>query len=155
MNYFIPGFENDGIITVNELVLKDGVDIDELQEKVAHLCSEVKTWHSETGFVGGYVSMKTGLISNAGSTVGQPVNSDNKRIVHITTFWNPATINGEKVDAYTAHEQSHLSDTFQPLFEDVLSLAEQSIEPVYELMWAGGAYNSEDAKKAQESSGRK
>ena len=37
------------------------------------LCENVKTYHSDTGFVGGFVAMNSGQISNEGSTIGQPV----------------------------------------------------------------------------------
>lgn len=45
--------------------------MDDLQERVAMLCENVKTYHSETGFVGGFVCKNMGQFSNEGSSVGQ------------------------------------------------------------------------------------
>jgi hypothetical protein len=45
--------------------------------------------HSDTGFVGGFDSLNSGLVSNEGSTNGQTVTSDMKgREALIVTFWN-------------------------------------------------------------------
>jgi hypothetical protein len=62
--------------------------------------------HSDTGFVGGFFSFNSGLVSNEGSTIGQTVTSDMKgREALIGTFWN----------SFEDYERSHRSDTFQPL----------------------------------------
>jgi hypothetical protein len=53
------------------VVLRDGYTVDDLQERVAMLCENVKTYHSETGFVGGFVVMNSGDISNEGSTIAR------------------------------------------------------------------------------------
>jgi len=45
---------------------------------VAFLCENVKTYHSDTGFVGGFVALNSGAVSNEGSTIGQAVESENK-----------------------------------------------------------------------------
>ena len=71
----IDGFPSDGVVTVNRVVLRPGYTVDDLEERVALLCENVKTWHSETGFVGGFVCLNSGMISNEGSTVGQAVSS--------------------------------------------------------------------------------
>ena len=151
MNNFINGLNSDGIITINRVILKEGYTVDDLEERVAYLCENVKVHHSTTGFVGGFVCLNKGNISNAGSTTGKAVDNEMKdKEALIITFWNGAEINGEKVDAFTAHEQSHLSTTFQPLFERVLEISESAEEPVYELLWSGAKYSEEDAKKALE-----
>ena len=51
MSGFIPNFPHDGVVTVNRVILKPEYTIDDLQERVAVLCENVKTYHSETGFV--------------------------------------------------------------------------------------------------------
>ena len=113
MSGFIPNFPHDGVVTVNRVILKDGYTVDDLQERVALLCENVKTYHSETGFVGGLVALNTGDISNEGSTVGQAVESELKgKEALIITFWK----------SFAEHEESHRSETFQPLFEKVLEL---------------------------------
>ena len=137
----IANFPHDGIVTVNTVILKDGFTVDDLQERVAQLCENVKTYHSETGFVGGFVALNSGQVSNEGSTIGQAVESDLKgKEAIITTFW----------ESFEEHEASHRSDTFQPLFENVLELCENGNEEIaYEMMWSGEAYSAEQAKAAK------
>ena len=142
MSGLIAGFPHDGVVTVNRVILKDEYSVDDLQERVAVLCENVKTYHSETGFVGGFVCLNSGQVSNEGSTVGQAVESPLKgKEALIVTFWN----------SFEDHEESHKSDTFQPLFEQVLELCENGNEEIaYEMQWAGKAYSAEEAKAAQE-----
>lgn len=137
----ISGFSTDGIVTVNRLILKPEYTVEDLEERVAGLCENVKTYHSETGFVGGFVMMNTGAISNEGSTVGQAVESPlkNKEAL-VVTFWQ----------SMAQHEESHRSPTFQPLFKHVLDLCENGNEEVaYQMLWSGKAYNSEQAREAR------
>lgn len=137
----INGFPNDGVVTINRVLLKPGRDIDDLQERVALLCENVKTYHSETGFIGGFVCLNSGQISNEGSTVGQAVESALKdREALIITFWR----------SFEEHEASHRSPTFQPLFRDVLELCENGNEEIaYSMLWSGQAYSAEEARAAQ------
>jgi len=137
----ITNFPADGVVTVNRVILKDGYTVDDLQERVAVLCENVKTYHSDTGFVGGFVCLNSGNISNEGSTVGQAVESPLKgREALIITFWR----------TFEDHERSHRSDTFQPLFREVLELCENGNEELaYEMLWQGAAYSAEEAAKAR------
>ena len=137
----INNFPHDGIVTINRVILKPEYTVDDLQERVAMLCENVKTYHSETGFVGGFVSLNSGMVSNEGSTIGQAVESPLKgREALIITFWN----------SFEDHEKSHRSETFQPLFEEVLELCENGNEEIaYEMLWSGAAYSPEDAKAAK------
>jgi hypothetical protein len=139
---FIPNFPHDGVVTINRVILKPGYTVDDLQERVAMLCENVKTFHSETGFIGGLVALNSGQISNEGSTVGQAVQSPLKgKEALIITFWN----------SFQDHEESHKSDTFQPLFKEVLELCENGNEEIaYEMLWSGAAYDAEQAKQAKE-----
>ena len=85
----ISGFPNDGVVTINRVILKPQYTVDDLQERVAMLCENVKTYHSDTGFVGGFVALNSGAISNEGSTIGQTVESPFKgKEALIVTFWN-------------------------------------------------------------------
>ena len=142
MSGFIPNFPHDGVVTVNRVILKPGYTVDDLQERVALLCENVKTYHSETGFVGGLVALNTGNISNEGSTVGQAVESELKgKEALIITFWR----------SFEEHEESHRSDTFQPLFQQVIDICENGNEEIaYEMLWSGKAYDEEQAKAAKE-----
>lgn len=142
MNGLIANFPYNGVVTVNRVILKPEYSVDDLQERVAELCENVKTYHSETGFVGGFVSLNSGMISNEGSTIGQAVDDElaGKEAL-IVTFWN----------SFEEHEQSHRSETFQPLFERVLELCENGNQEIaYEMLWSGKAYSAEEAKAAQE-----
>ena len=141
MTGLIDNFPADGVVTVNRIILKPEYDLDELEMRVAMLCENVKTYHSDTGFVGGMVVMNSGNVSNEGSTIGQAVESPLKgREALIITFWR----------SFEEHEASHRSDTFQPLFQDVLEVCENGNEEIaYEMMWAGKAYSPEDAEKAR------
>lgn len=146
MSGFIPGFPADGVVTVNRVVIKPGFTVDDLQERVALLCENVKTYHSGTGFLGGFVSLNSGRISNEGSTVGQAVESPFKdREALIVTFWR----------SFAEHEESHKSPTFQPLFRDMLELCENGNEEVaYTMLWSGKAYSPEEARAAQKAKAR-
>jgi hypothetical protein len=141
MNNLIHNFAHDGVITVNRVILKAEYSIDDLQERVAMLCENVKTYHSDTGFVGGFVALNSGDISNEGSSIGKAVESNLKdREALIITFW----------DSFEEHEASHRSDTFQPLFEQVLELCENGNEEIaYSMLWSGKAYSPEDARAAR------
>ena len=143
---FIPNFPHDGVITINRVILKPEYTVDDLQERVAMLCENVKTYHSETGFVGGMVAMNSGQISNEGSTIGQAVQSPLKdKEALIITFWK----------SFEEHEESHKSETFQPLFEQVLELCENGNEEIaYNMLWSGAAYSKEQAQAAQEAKAR-
>ena len=142
MSGLIAGFPHDGVVTINRVILKDEYSVDDLQERVAVLCENVKTYHSETGFVGGFVCLNSGQVSNEGSTIGQAVESSLKgKEALIITFWN----------TFEDHEESHKSETFQPLFKEVLELCENGNEEIaYEMQWSGKAYSAEEAKAAQE-----
>ena len=146
MSGLIANFPHNGVVTINRVVLKPDYTVDDLQERVAFLCENVKTYHSETGFVGGFVALNSGAISNEGSTVGQAVESPFKgKEALIVTFWN----------SFQDHEQSHKSETFQPLFEQVLELCENGNEEIaYDMLWSGKAYNEEQAQAAQAAKAR-
>ncbi len=146
MSGLISNFPYNGVVTVNRVILKQGYTVDDLQERVAELCENVKTYHSDTGFVGGFVALNSGEISNEGSTVGQPVDTGMKdREALIVTFWR----------SFEEHEASHRSETFQPLFRKVLELCENGNEELaYEMLWSGKAYSPEDAKAAREAKER-
>lgn len=141
MSLLINGFDGDGTVTVNRVVLRPEFTVDDLEMRVAEMCENVKTYHSDTGFIGGFVVLNTGQISNEGSTVGQAVASPLKdREALIVTFWT----------SLEDHEQSHRSETFQPLFRRVLELCENGNEEIaYRMLWSGRAYTPEEAAEAR------
>lgn len=141
MASLINGFSSDGIVTVNRVILKPEYSVDDLEERVATLCENVKTYHSDTGFVGGFVVLNSGMISNEGSTIGQAVQSPlkNKEAL-IVTFWQ----------SFEQHEASHRSSTFQPLFQKALEICQNGNEEIaYTMLWSGIAYSQEDAAAAR------
>jgi hypothetical protein len=142
MSALIHNFPHDGVVTINRVILKPHYSIEDLQERVAFLCENVKTYHSETGFVGGFVALNSGAVSNEGSTIGQSVQSPLKgKEALIVTFWR----------SFSEHEESHKSATFQPLFNQVLETCENGNEEIaYEMLWSGKAYSADEAKAAQE-----
>ncbi len=146
MTGLIPDFPLDGVVTINRVLLRPEYTIDDLQERIAVLCENVKTYHSDTGFVGGFVALNSGEISNEGSTVGQPVVSPMKdREALIVTFWR----------SFEDHERSHRSDTFQPLFRHVLELCENGNEEIaYQMLWSGKAYSHDEAEAARKAKER-
>ncbi|HHJ12746.1 MAG TPA: ligand-binding protein SH3 [Chromatiales bacterium] len=146
MMSLIKNFPPDGVVTINRVILKPEYSIDDLQERVAELCENVKTYHSDTGFIGGFVALNSGQVSNEGSTIGQAVESPLKgREALIVTFWR----------SFEDHEESHKSDTFQPLFKRVLELCENGNEEIaYEMLWQGAAYTPEEARAAREAKER-
>lgn len=146
MNTLIANFNPDGVVTINRVILKPEYSIDDLQERVAMLCENVKTYHSDTGFVGGFVALNSGMVSNEGSTIGQAVDSGLKdKEALIVTFWN----------SFEDHERSHRSATFQPLFKEVLALCENGNEEIaYTMLWQGKAYSAEEAQAARAAKAR-
>jgi hypothetical protein len=141
MSGLISGFPHNGVVTVNRVILKPEYTIEDLEERVAVLCENVKTYHSTTGFVGGFVCLNSGQVSNEGSTVGQAIESPLKgREALIVTFWN----------TFEDHEESHRSETFQPLFQKVIDVCENGNEEIaYEMLWSGKAYNEDQAEQAK------
>ncbi len=141
MSGLIANLNADGLVTVNRVLLAQGYTIDDLEERVAMLCENVKTYHSDTGFRGGMVVLNSGMVSNEGSTIGKAVASPLKdREALIITFWN----------SFEEHEASHRSDTFQPLFAKVLELCENGNEEIaYRMLWSGKAYSPEEAAEAK------
>lgn len=141
MSGLINGFDGNGVVTVNRVVLRPEFTVDDLEMRVAELCENVKTYHSDTGFIGGFVVLNSGQVSNEGSTIGQAVESSLKdREAQIVTFWN----------SMEEHEQSHRSVTFQPLFRRVLELCENGNEEIaYRMLWSGRAYTPAEAAEAR------
>lgn len=141
MSGLIANFPSDGVVTINRVILKPAYTVDDLQERVAFLCENVKTYHSDTGFIGGFVALNSGAVSNEGSTIGQAVESPMKgKEALIVTFWT----------SFENHERSHRSETFQPLFQQVLDLCENGNEEIaYEMLWSGKAYSPDEIEAAR------
>ena len=136
----INNFPFDGIVTINRVILKKEYTLDDLQERVALMCENVKTYHSDTGFIGGMVVLNSGQISNEGSNIGKALESDLKDREALIIM----------VEMNRFHENSHKSDSFQPLFQKVIDVCENGNEEiVYSMLWSGEAYSPEIAKRAK------
>jgi len=104
------------------------------------LCENVKTYHSETGFIGGMVVLNSGMISNEGSTIGQAVESPMKdREALIITFWR----------SFEEHESSHRSPTFSRCSGSPGALRNGNEEIAYRMLWSGKSYTPEEAAEAR------
>jgi len=141
MSELIPEFPPNGIVTVNRVILKAGYTVQDLEDRVSELCEVVKTYHSDTGFSGGFVCLNSGRVSNEGSTIGQAVESPMKgREALIVTFWH----------SFEEHEKSHASEKFQTLFKHTLELCENGNEEIaYQMLWSGAAYTPKQAEEAR------
>ena len=86
-------------------------------------------------------SIEINTSSNEGSNIGKALASDLKdREALIITFWK----------SYDDHENSHKSETFQPLFQKVIDVCDNGNEEiVYSMLWQGAAYTPEMAKLAR------
>ena len=143
----IQDFPLDGVVTVNKVILRSQYNVNDLEERVALLCENVKTYHSDTGFIGGFVVLNNGQVSNEGSTLGQIVDNPFKgKEALIITFWR----------SFAEHEVSHKSPTFQPLFRKVLELCKNGNEEIaYNMLWQGKAYSPEEAILAKAAKAQK
>lgn len=126
--FLINGFNPEGEVTINRVILKPEYSVDELEMRVVELCENVKAYHSDAGFVGGFVAMNSGI----GQAVTSPLND---REALIVTFWQ----------SFEDHERSHRSETFQTLFMRVLELCENGNEEI-----RSQAYSPEEAVAAIE-----
>ena len=86
-----PDFPPDGAVTVNRVMLKDCYTADDLQERVALLCENVKTCHSKAGFVGGFVALNSGDISYAAGCAGSGARTPWHAGARATSPAGPAT----------------------------------------------------------------
>jgi hypothetical protein len=51
---------------------------------------------------------------------------------------------------FELHEASHRSESFQPLFRQVLELCQNGNEEIaYRMLWSGKAYTPEEAREAR------
>ena len=75
--------------------------------------------------------------------LGACYNDNIERLIEVNdiiTFWK----------TYDDHENSHKSETFQPLFQKVIDVCENGNEEiVYSMLWSGEAYTPEMAERAR------
>ena len=129
------------VVVINRLVLKPQYSLDDIQEEIAFLCENMKTYHSGAGFMGGFVALNSGNISNDSATLGDVVASPLKdREVLVLIYWR----------SFEDQKRSHASDTFQPLFKKVMEMCENGCDKIgYTMLWSGRAYSPEEALAAR------
>lgn len=66
MSGLISHFPCNGVVTISRVVLLPEYTVDQLQGHAAEPCENVKVYHSDSGFVGGHVTINSGQISNEG-----------------------------------------------------------------------------------------
>ena len=109
----------------NEIRLKPGVSMDDVELALAEMCNVVKeTYGNEKGgFVAGQVFKFSGFISDEGSVVTKPAAEH----LAIVTYWR----------SFEQHEKSHADATFKEKFSALAELCSETRELGYELLWQG------------------
>lgn len=110
----------------NEVRLKPGVAMDDVELALAEMCNVVKeTYGNEKGgFIAGQVFKFSGFISDEGSVTGDKSAADHLAIV---TYWN----------SFAQHEASHADAVFKAKFSVLAEMCTETREFGYELLWQG------------------
>ncbi len=122
-----------GKMLLNEIKLKPGVSIEDVELALGEMCNVVKnTYGNETGgFNAGQVFKSDGFISDNGSIGEQDATQEH---VIIVTYW----------DSYEQHEASHADKAFLNKFSELKNLCISSTELGYSMLWQGVPENEED-----------
>ena len=133
----IPTLAEDGFITINHVVLKDGLTSDDLFSGFSRLCAYVKTHHSNKGFLGSLVLTNEGRILDAGEVVDH---EKRHKEVLLMTFW----VSEE------AHRETHQALNFQVFLEEAVAIAQNgNQEFAYSILWSGVAYTAAEIPVAK------
>lgn len=111
----------------NEIRLRPGVSMDEVELALAELCNLVRgTYGNEKGgFIAGQVFRFSGFVSEQGSLLAKPADEH----LAIVTYWH----------SYEQHERSHADAAFQASFSALTTLCTESRELGYEMLWQGAS----------------
>ena len=112
------------VMLFNEIHLKEGVTIDDVEETLAELCNVVKENYS--GFVAGQVFEFAGFISDEGSVKNNHEGNSEYRLA-IVTYWT----------SFEEHERSHADELFKNKFSDLVQYCDHVIEYGYKNLWQG------------------
>jgi hypothetical protein len=112
----------------NEVRLKPGVSMDDVELALAEMCNVVKeTYGNEKGgFVAGQVFRFSGFISDQGSVVGTRPGGGGEHLA-IVTYWA----------SYEQHERSHADAVFKAKFSALAAMCTETRELGYEMLWQG------------------
>lgn len=126
----------------NEVRLKPGVSIDDVELTLAEMCNVVKDTYGDEkgGFIAGQVFKFSGFISDEGSVESTRSESDHLAIV---TYWR----------SFAQHEASHADRIFREKFSELAAQCSETRELGYEMLWQGvpeqAAVGSEAASDRQ------
>jgi hypothetical protein len=110
----------------NEVRLKPGVSIDDVELTLAEMCNVVKDTYGDEkgGFIAGQVFRFSGFISDEGSVEGA---RDAQQHLAIVTYWK----------SYEQHEASHADRIFRAKFAELAAQCSEARELGYEMLWQG------------------
>lgn len=117
------------VMLFNEVNLKEGLSVDDVELALGELCSVVKNNYGseEGGFIAGQVYENAGFISEEGSFENVELAKKERGEITIVTFWN----------SFEHHETSHADKMFKQKFSALLEFCENANEIGYNLLWQG------------------
>ena len=114
------------VMLFNEVYLRDGVTVDDIEEVLAEMCSVVK--ENYAGFIAGQVFEFAGFVSAEGSIGRQnPHGGQTRNTVAIVTYWT----------SFEEHERSHADELFKSKFNQLVEFSISSTEHGYRNLWQG------------------
>ena len=110
----------------NEVRLKPGVSMDDVELALAEMCNVVKDTYGndEGGFIAGQVYRFSGFISDEGSV--SPSRDQGEHLA-IVTYWH----------SFEQHERSHADAVFKAKFSALAVMCSETRELGYEMLWQG------------------
>jgi len=141
----IYGFPSDGVVTINRVILKPQYTVDELQERVAMMCENVKTYHSETASSAEWWSLTVGRFR----TKARP--SASRSTVLSRAGGADHHFLEELCRARAVAPFRHLPAAVQA---GAGTVRERQRGVAYDMLWSGKAYDEAEAKAAREAKAR-
>ncbi len=117
------------VMLFNEIDLKDGVAIEDVELKLGEMCNVVKNKYGddEGGFIAGQVFENAGFISDEGSFANVDEAKKERGELVIVTYWSD----------FESHEKSHADEAFKEKFSDLLEFCDSANELGYKMLWQG------------------
>ena len=122
----------------NEVHLKPGVAMDDVELALAEMCNVVKETYGDEkgGFIAGQVFRFSGFISDEGSVKAAGAAGEHLAIV---TYWM----------SYEQHERSHADAVFKAKFSALAAMCSDTRELGYEMLWQGVPEHAEAGTLAE------
>ena len=126
----------------NEIQLKPGVSLDEVEIALGEMCNVVKNTYggAKGGFIAGQVYKFAGFVSDEGSLGGSGAGNETREHLAIVTYWN----------SFEEHERSHADEIFKQKFSVLAKMCSETRELGYEMLWQGEPEADAEALPAQE-----